>query len=870
MRRFSLFLAGAACLLVMPVCAEIAGTPLSGAPIPSNGYLELLNGYRDLSRSLIEAGVSDTASGLGYFGTYAMPGSIIKVRFNASTGNPEIASSIRLNPGEGQITCAVADPVNGVAYFGTDTFPPLVIKVRFTATINQPARIGALEVPAATAFTCATFDPVDNCVYFGSSQTPGRVAKIAGGAADAPPTLVGVTMLDAGEGPLRGAVSGTGAGNRFALFGTQTTPARIVKVMFNGPAEFPGRASALTLPAGENTATCAAANGSANTALFGLSGGRIVKVAMGAGTAAPTRSGHVDSGVASLHTALPLPSGDVLFASRGGTASVVRASFGAGANPAASALATGFPADSGLLAAGAVLGTASGGLAVFADADEEGTLHRVQANTSGAPAATGSGSIFVDIPAMSVCLIDTDAGHVYGVSEPPSPRFFKFDITGTTSGPSLIGSIDLSTSTRVNCGVIDTVTKHALLGTADAPGRVLKVGLGAGSALPTLLPSLTLTGGGGDDNLRHAVYDAVQREALFASGSTPGALIKVSMSAGNAAPTRIDRLALGANDGPIWGMDYLPAAQRAIVLADAPAQDTRLILVDIGLPGANADRGNQRTFSQIVGEGSAVAASPDEGYAIVSGSPRSISRLQLFANGAAPAFLETRTLVDGVGVPNPILWPSDTNRLALISSQAINSLGVRFTPGGAAEEGFYTFPSNTQLPGVGAIDPVRGYAYVFSNDEPQNLSRLAYSPRGAIRGTRITMPEDGILERLVFFSHVPLNARCILSLYRDDENTLTRVATTGTFTSNTNGGFLARDIDGNIPLPAGEYWLAWQSESSADSPSWIFGQGSSFISQNGFTSPTTVPKSRISTNLGSWACYVNYRRPDGSDTWLVE
>ena len=79
--------------------------------------------------------------------------------------------------------------------------------------------------------------------------------------------------------------------NGYAYFGTDTSPGRVIKVALGAGAAAPTRTAALALNAGENGLRSAVADAANGYAYFGTdtSPGQVVKVALGAGAAAPAR-----------------------------------------------------------------------------------------------------------------------------------------------------------------------------------------------------------------------------------------------------------------------------------------------------------------------------------------------------------------------------------------------------------------------------------------------------------------------------------------------------------------------------------------------------------------------------------------------------
>src|SRR5207237_1232398 len=129
---------------------------------------------------------------------------------------------------------------------------------------------------------------------FGTGTSPGIVVKVALNAPGAAPTRVGSVTLNTGEGVLQCAV--IDAANGVALFGTANfIPGSVVKVALNAPAAAPTRVEALKLNLGESAFASAVLDPATGILLLGTDTipGVVVKVALGPPGSVPTRVGAV-------------------------------------------------------------------------------------------------------------------------------------------------------------------------------------------------------------------------------------------------------------------------------------------------------------------------------------------------------------------------------------------------------------------------------------------------------------------------------------------------------------------------------------------------------------------------------------------------
>jgi len=242
--------------------------------------------------SLIRAAVIDTIHGYAYFGTYTVPGKVIKVALGVGDTPPTRIGTLTLNNGEDQLQTAVIDPTNGYAYFGTNNAPGIVVKVALGTGDALPTRVSAVSLNTGENFIkSAVIDPINGYAYFGADTSPGIVVKVALGVGAAPPTRVDAVTLNGGENSLQSAV--IDPTNGYAYFGTYTSPGIVVKVALGVGAALPTRVGAVSLNTGENSIRSAVIDPTNGYAYFGTytSPGIVVKVALGVGAALPTRVG---------------------------------------------------------------------------------------------------------------------------------------------------------------------------------------------------------------------------------------------------------------------------------------------------------------------------------------------------------------------------------------------------------------------------------------------------------------------------------------------------------------------------------------------------------------------------------------------------
>lgn len=195
------------------------------------------------------------------------------------------------------------------------------------------------------------------------------------------------------------------------------------------------------------------------------------------------------------------------------------------------------------------------GMGWFATSGSPGRVVKFDlADSAGLPARLGASEPDPDDGAVRTALFDIDGGYAYLLAR-TARRFIKVALGQGTASPTRIGALDLDGVAGANAmwgSVMDTSTGYAYLGTDTSPGEVIKVRLGEGNALPTLVASVRMNPF--QPRFRSAVISPEERRAIFLTDAYPGRLIKVDLGEGDAPPADIGRLTLGTYE------DYLISA----------------------------------------------------------------------------------------------------------------------------------------------------------------------------------------------------------------------------------------------------------------------------------------------------------------------
>lgn len=392
-----------------------------------------------LTLPVVEDGLQSVAElgGAMLFGAFTQPGQVIQVGLGATGQPPVREGALVLGRGENDLQSVVIDPVNGYGWFGTATFPGQVIKVKLGRAGQPPQRIAALSLDLGEDRPiCAVADVAGGYAWFGTDTGPGRVVKVALGSGDAPPTRLGAVTLNSDERALRSAV--IDLANRYAYFGTAVFQSlgRVVKVALGDGNNPPNRVGAVALNADEWDFQSAVIDAAGTYALFGTGqyfaesggGGKVVKVALGAGNNPPTRVGVVALAVGEqdLHTAVNDP----------------------------------------------VTGYAWFGGGRFG---EEGRTIKVAFEAGNTPPRrVGAAILNMDESRSNGAMIDTDAGYaLFGGNR----RIVKVALGNGEAPPMRVGGIETPPNENsIHCGAGDAINGLAWFGTSTQPGNVVLVG----------------------------------------------------------------------------------------------------------------------------------------------------------------------------------------------------------------------------------------------------------------------------------------------------------------------------------------------------------------------------------------------------------
>lgn len=397
----------------------------------------------------------------------------------------------------------VIDPKNGYLYGYNHENPHGIVKVRLGEGADPPTIAGVTAVDAYWDIVDMMIDPVRGFVYVltdSEGNRPSTLVKIAVGEAGAPPKIIGEVSLEGSASS--GAVDPTTGYVYVVLYRSlikldpgvgETLP----KIIGTGEANSSGRVA------------IDAVHGYA----YLVGGGKaVVKMALGKGTAAPKY----------VATAYFPPN---LAACNNLTTICIDPENGY-------AYVAGWPSW---------------------NESNIPKITKIELGTGAqAPRAVGAASLDIsDITGSMVSIrdveIDTSRGYVYVATD---STYVKIAVGAGSQPPTRVSAVpaDPMARTIVPTGALDSENGYAYFGTLSMPGKIVKVAVGDTATPPRRVGALAFGQGTTQEGLRVVAFDTVHGYGYCASSNQPNGwaktLAKVALGTGSALPTRVGAIPL--------------------------------------------------------------------------------------------------------------------------------------------------------------------------------------------------------------------------------------------------------------------------------------------------------------------------------------
>ena len=558
----------------------------------------------------------------------------------------------------------------------------------------------------------------------------------------------------------------------------------------------------------------------------------MVKVALGSGNNAPTREGAVTlpTGEDSLISAADV-GGAVLFGVNTSPGQVIQVGAGASGQPPARQSAVTLGQGENDLQS--VVIDAANGYGWFGAATFPGQIIKVKLGRAGQPPQRIAALTLAPGENRPICAVaDVVGGYAWFGTDTGPGRVVKVALGAGDAAPTRVGAVTLNSDERaLRSAVIDLANRYAYFGTAVVPpGKVVKVALGAGNNPPTRVGAVTLNANEWD--FECAVINATGTHALFGTGlylaetGAGGKVVKVSLGAGNNPPTRAGTLALPVGEDILHSIVSDPTTGYTwIGVSDVSRTTGSVVKVSFETGNTLPRRVGAAPLvnDEVPGANAAVLDVP-AGYAVFGGAGSPGSRVMKIALGAGE---------------NP---PARVGGIAL----APEEISLHCAAGDAGN----------------------GLAWFGTSTQPGNVVLASYSQKGFIKGTRIVMPEPGVLTNVHFYSHRAAG-QLRLALYARNGTDRNLLWQSGVLANTVSNGWMVVPVSQGTPsslqLSVGTYDLCWQVDTTTDVPSYVAGSaGDGFRVPAGFgafPALLTEGSGAWATTSEGWASYVSYDVP---------
>ncbi|MBI5154109.1 SUMF1/EgtB/PvdO family nonheme iron enzyme [Candidatus Poribacteria bacterium] len=768
--------------------------------------------------------------------------------------------------GENDVRCAVIDPAGGAAYFGTDTSPGYVVKV----DLDSFTRVGAVSfLIGEDSPRAAVIDLEAHAAYFGTHTAPGRVVKVDLDTF----TRVGSAMLESGENWIYGGVFDPF--QKLAYFGTSTAPGRIIK--FDTDAM--QRVDAMTLDPGEDHLRTAVIDPARGELFFGTFTSPAAIIRIDLATFLRTGTLVLPLGEDYLRSAVLDPiRGHAYFGADRAPGRITKVDLDTFTRVGAITLAQG-----GNWVRSAVIDPEEGN-AFF------GTYDPIQV-------------VKLDLSTFSVVGTIPFAGWGFRCAVIDSTRRMTYFAKGTYFVDVAQVSIDPFARVRENvfgsgviesleCAVIDPVSRAAYFGTDTRPGRVVKIDL----ATFTRAGAITLNWE--EQYLATAFIDSAGRAAYFGTGYpiSPGRVVKIDLT----TFTRIGAITLDRFDGSI-GCAVVDPAGDAAYFGTGDYGAGRVVKIDLAtftrVGAITLDWGENYLASAVIDppERAAYFGTGDYGAGhVVKIDLETFTRVGAITLNSGEDTLSSAAIdpANRAAYFGTYTSPGRVVKIDLATFKRVGAImlnsgenelrsAVLDPAGGAAYFGTLTSPGRvvkvdlanfmragaiTLTGGVfnlrtAIIDPAAGVTY-FGRGwyGAGRVTPVFADQRHVLRASAGTLDAPAGVRNLHFFSHAARgNLRFAIYDNAESKHLLWQSGSV----PNTGGGaeVVVPIVAGTPPvlrLERGTYWLAWQTDSTANVGSYtpgVPGDGMSFPMEYG-PAPDIVPAGMIAGTSEVWTEYL--------------
>ncbi|CAN5313875.1 hypothetical protein BH09SUM1_BH09SUM1_21070 [soil metagenome] len=783
--------------------------------------------------------------------------------------------------------------------------PSTLIKMALGTGSEPPHRIGAVQVPGRVSLDPDGFVDTQGYLYYAFS---GDVAKIALGSGDALPRFIGKVSFTTTVGKIEIVARDTSTTLAYAL-STSNAASRLYRLNPGTGDELPTLGAFIDIPA---STSLVLVDSSTHYAYISTSSGLLHKVKLGSESGA-------DELISSTNIANPGETGfgricldqvsGRAFWATSTPKQVIQLNLGEGDDP---------PARTGSVA------TLSPNI-LMADS-HHGYIYAASGSqiekfaediAGGNPESVGTLKIDSSIP-----LIDSEGDYIYALTANGLSKL----ATGVDAElPFKVGTGRFELMGAVYFGDIDTVHGYAYLGYISdmlkPPPGIYKIAMGIGDAPPRHVSTLDLPSA--SQWVLSVLLDPDHGYGYFnlngLNGTPDRTLLKARLGDGDEAPRVVSELkipmGIASVIDPDAGYAYYQSPNGICKIRLEEGDTTPTLVALVPTPWVAGD---------------CAGIDPVEGYFFVSpnyketGASQYIRRIAKYSLGdgdTTPTLLGVTVSDAGSSLDPSQAFIDPVTHYAFLISVSSGTIRKVYLGIGDEPPGDLVAAADSQESFVGSgFDPTTGYGYIASATDvskydmrtgesaPRFLGTLriqtpstpfpstrllladsahgqllssvynsfkgsiaikvATSKNAGLHATRFTVPEDGNLRDVRFYSH-GAGGTIRLAIY-DDAETKTLVWESQQLANDDDETTITASVISGDPsslkLAAGNYWLAWQTDSFSNVAGLIqdLGAQSFTFDQPYGAAATALSANQITVTDGSgWSGFITYFNKDG-------
>ncbi len=424
--------------------------------------------------------------------------------------------------------------------------------------------------------------------------------------------------------------------------------------------------------------------------------------------------------------------------------------------------------------------------------------------------------------------------------------------------------------------VMNPTGTHAYVGydSGGTAGFVGKFRLNAPASVATYLgEGASLSG---ELSLRYAALDAANSVLYIVDIDSPSSILMFTAPAGDALPARIGSMTVTAPESAMSGIATDGLGYLYTQISATPPRISKYRIEPSPTPPTFLGTTPLPAGHTSGAAGLVVDATTGLGYmtAIQAGVPVLV-KFSLGAGDALPTYEASGALDASDGILESVAIDSTRQEgyvgvrggLVRFALGAGSAVPVRLARLGL-------LPADQRHARI-VVDSARGRVHVggdgSSNGDAARLHTITTAPKDAVHATRITLPADAGVTSVNMHIHEP-GANIRMAIYSADPYAPQLLWESPPVAALDAETTLSIPIPSGTPglasllLTAGDYWLAWNSDTPVNAGSFAAAAaGSSFIAPASFAAmPSRIPRGNRTEVAGQWTQWLEYGPPGTS------